>query len=225
MASHSDMKPSRHEEREMKDKRRIRITYANVVASIALFAALGGSSYAAFSITGKQVKDNSLTAKDVRNASLTSQDVRDQSLLAQDFKQGQLPAGPQGPRGDTGAPGPKGDPGEPGAPGTKGDPGATGPPGPQGEGGVPGVSGYEQITVDRQTDPNVSIFTSATATCPIGKVAVGGGGEILNPTQAGTGVVLDASRPISPRTWMAEAHGLGAIKWTLRVTVICANAA
>jgi hypothetical protein len=197
----------------MKSKRRIRLSYANVVASLALFAALGGSSYAAISITGKQVQDNSLTAKDVRNASLTSQDVRDQSLLAQDFKKGQLPAGPQGPRGDTGAPGPKG------------DPGATGPQGVQGERGLPGVSGYEQITVDKQTNPDVSIFTFATATCPIGKVAVGGGGEILNPTQAGTDVVLDASRPISARTWMAEAHGLGSIKWTLGVTVICANAA
>jgi hypothetical protein len=116
-----------------------------------------------------------------------------------------------------GIPGPKGDPGEPGPPG---------PAGPQGEPGAPGgLSGYEQITVDKQTDPDVSIFTSATATCPTGKVAVGGGGEILNPTQAGTSVVLDASRPIGPRTWMAEAHGLGSIEWTLRVTVICANAA
>jgi hypothetical protein len=119
----------------------------------------------------------------------------------------------------------QGVPGPQGPTGPKGDPGATGPQGTQGERGLPGVSGYEQITVDEQTDPDVSIFTSATATCPIGKVAVGGGGEILNPTQAGTSVVLDASRPIGSRTWMAEAHGLGSIKWTLRVTVICATAA
>jgi len=112
----------------MKGKRRIRLTYANVVASLALFAALGGSSYAAISITGKQVRDGSLSGRDVRNATLTSQDVRDQSLLAQDFKQGQLPAGSQGPRGDTGVAGPagpagpkgdKGEPGSEGAPATK----------------------------------------------------------------------------------------------------------
>ena len=118
----------------------------------------------------------------------------------------------------------QGVPGPQGPTGAKGDTGPTGAQGPQGEPGPAGVSGYEQITVDRQTDPDVSIFTSATATCPTGKVAVGGGGEILNPTQAGTNVVLDASRPISARTWMAEAHGLGSIKWTLRVTVICASA-
>jgi hypothetical protein len=113
-----------------------------------------------------------------------------------------------------------------GQPGPQGPQGEPGPAGPQGEPGVPGgLAGYEQVTVDEQTNPDVSIFTSATATCPTGKVAVGGGGEILNPTQAGTNVVLDASRPISSTTWMADAHGLSLFRWTLRVTVICANAA
>jgi hypothetical protein len=186
---------------------RIRITYANVVATVALFAALGGSSYAAIAVTGSQVRDGSLTGRDVRNSSLTGKDVRNQSLLARDFKAGQLPAGPQGEPGAPGATGPKGEKGE------------------KGEPGLPGVSGYEQVTVNKQTNPAVSIFTSATANCPAGKVALGGGGEILQPTSAGTDVVLDASRAIDKDSWMAEAHGLGSITWTLRVTVICANAA
>jgi hypothetical protein len=80
----------------MKCKRWIRLSYANVVASLALFAALGGSSYAAISITGAQVRDGSLTGRDVRDGSLTGRDVRDKSLLARDFKSGQLPAGPAG---------------------------------------------------------------------------------------------------------------------------------
>ena len=193
----------------MKKNRRIRITYANVVATLALFAALGGSSYAAIAVTGAQVRDGSLTGRDMRNSSLTGKDVRNQSLLAQDFKAGQLPAGPPGPRGDKGDSGPAGSQGEPGL---------------QGEPGPAGLSGYEQVTVDQKTNPNVSIFTSALAKCPAGKVAVGGGGEILNPTQAGTSVVLDASRPFGQNSWYAEAHGLGGILWTLRVTVICANA-
>ena len=95
-----------------------RLTYANVVATLALFAALGGSSYAAISITGKQVRDGSLSGRDVRNATLTSQDVHDQSLLARDFKAGQLPAGPQGPKGDAGPQGPVGPVGAPGLPGS-----------------------------------------------------------------------------------------------------------
>jgi len=104
----------------MEGKRRIRLTYSNVVASIALFAALGGSSYAAISVTGAQVRDSSLSGKDVRNASLTGRDVRDRSLRAKDFAQNQLPQGAQGPKGEVG---PKGDAG---APGAKGDPGESG---------------------------------------------------------------------------------------------------
>jgi hypothetical protein len=82
-----------------------RLSYANVVATLALFIALGGSSYAAIKITGKNVKD----------ASLTSADVKDRSLLSKDFKAGQLPAGPQGSQGAQGAAGATGATGSPGA--------------------------------------------------------------------------------------------------------------
>jgi hypothetical protein len=85
-------------------KFRTRLTYANVVATLALFVALGGSSYAAVKITGKNVKDSSLTGKDIKNSSLTTSDVKNRSLLAKDFKSGQLPSGPKGDKGDTGAP-------------------------------------------------------------------------------------------------------------------------
>ena len=117
----------------------------NAVAYLALFVALGGTSFAAATtITGKNVKDSSLTGADVKKGSLTGTDVRNSSLtgadlrsesvnsddiqngalLGQDFAPGQLPAGPQGPKGDTGPQGPKGDTGP------KGDPGSDGPVGP-----------------------------------------------------------------------------------------------
>jgi hypothetical protein len=84
------------------------------LALVALFLALGGSSYAALTITGRSVRDASLTGRDVKNGSLTSRDVKDRGLLAKDFKRGQLPAGPtgaSGPQGPAGPPGPQGDPG------------------------------------------------------------------------------------------------------------------
>src|SRR5665811_1574496 len=43
---------------------RDRLTYANVTVTLALFIALGGSSYAALQITGKQVRNHSLTGRE-----------------------------------------------------------------------------------------------------------------------------------------------------------------
>ena len=88
------------------------MTYANLMATLAVFIALGGSSYAALTITGKNVrnsslagkdvKNSSLTGKDVKNSSLTTSDVKNRSLLAADFKAGQLVAGAAGPAGANG---------------------------------------------------------------------------------------------------------------------------
>ncbi len=88
--------------------RRLRshLSYANVTATLALFVALGGSSYAAIKVTGKNVKNSSLTGADIRNNSVTGKDVK--GLGSGDFKKGTLrtgPAGPQGPQGSAGAPG------------------------------------------------------------------------------------------------------------------------
>ena len=77
---------------------RARLTYANVVATLALFVALGGSSYAALKVTGRDVKNNSLTGRDVKKDSLTGRhvrsittgDVTDGSLQASDFAAGQV---------------------------------------------------------------------------------------------------------------------------------------
>lgn len=67
------------------------LSYPNVMASIAVFVALGGSSYAAVKISGKDVRNNSLTGKDVRNSSLTGADVRNGSLSARDLKTNAVP--------------------------------------------------------------------------------------------------------------------------------------
>jgi hypothetical protein len=83
----------------------------NAVAYVALFIALGGTSYAAIKLPANSVK-----AKQIAAGAVRSSEVKDRSLLAKDFKAGQLPAGPQGPKGDKGE---KGDPGQAGAPATR----------------------------------------------------------------------------------------------------------
>jgi len=48
-----------------------RLTFSNVLASLALFVALGGTSDAVNEISRRDVKNNSLTGSDVENGSLT----------------------------------------------------------------------------------------------------------------------------------------------------------
>lgn len=92
-----------------------RLSYANVIASLALFIALGGVSWATVSLPRASVGNPQLKANAV-----STEKVRNGSLLAADFKPGQLPPGPRGLAGTQGIPGPKGDPGP------RGDPGAPG---------------------------------------------------------------------------------------------------
>jgi hypothetical protein len=70
--------------------RRPQLTYSNVVATLALFVALGGSSYAAITITGRDVQDESLTGADVKNSSLAGSDVKNGALAGADVKNGSL---------------------------------------------------------------------------------------------------------------------------------------
>jgi hypothetical protein len=57
-------------------------TFANVLATVALFVTLGGSSYAALRVTGASVPKDALTGADIK--SLTGKDVRDNSLTGAD---------------------------------------------------------------------------------------------------------------------------------------------
>ncbi len=135
------------EEDPMLRRIRSRLTYSNVVASMALFVALGGASYAAVklpknsvggaqikknAVSGAKVRNDSLGGWDVRNGTLRGGDVKNGSLTGADVKDGSLTAkdlrgsvqgaqGARGPQGPIGESGPKGDAG------VKGD---TGPPGP-----------------------------------------------------------------------------------------------
>ena len=114
------------------------LSYANVTATLALFIALGGSSYAAL-----KLPRNSVTSTQVKNG----------SLLARDFKTGQLKAGPRGPQGVTGPIGPVG---------------PVGPSGAQGQQGVAGQDGsakaYAAVTSQGQVMAGSKGITSANIT-------------------------------------------------------------
>jgi hypothetical protein len=83
------------------------LTYANVMATIAVFGMLGGGAYAVTT-----AKKNSVTSKSVKNSSIKGIDVRDESLTGQDVNEGTL-ALPTGPKGETGPPGAPGSPDTP----------------------------------------------------------------------------------------------------------------
>jgi hypothetical protein len=74
---------------------RSRLTYANVMSSIALFVALGGGAYALSvpknSVGSRQLKHNAVTRAKVRRNAVTSAKVRNHSLKGKDLARGVIP--------------------------------------------------------------------------------------------------------------------------------------
>ena len=59
---------------------RKRLTYANVMSTLAVFIALGGSSYAAYSINGSTIKNRSIPGKKLRHNALTGVQIKESRL-------------------------------------------------------------------------------------------------------------------------------------------------
>lgn len=57
-----------------------RLTYANVVATLALFIALGGSAYAVSKIDGSNIRNRSLTGNEFKSNSIGGRVVKESSL-------------------------------------------------------------------------------------------------------------------------------------------------
>jgi hypothetical protein len=66
-------------------KFRPRLSYANVTATLALIVALGGTAYAAATITGADVVDGSLTSADIKDGSLQGVDVATGAISSPDI--------------------------------------------------------------------------------------------------------------------------------------------
>ena len=153
-------------------RRRLRLpSPAMAVALVALIAALGGTSYAAITVTSSNVRNNSLTGTDIRNSSITGADVRNRTLTANDFREGALPQGAAGARGTdgaNGAPGPQGAQGERGGRGEKGD---------QGDQGDDATGRWVLVTADGEIEAQSGGFTiiSAYGFNPQGEATAAGG--------------------------------------------------
>jgi len=68
---------------------RKRLTYANVTATLALFLALGGSSYA-LTVGSGSIRNNSIRSVDVRNGQLRDRDMKRGSLGGRAIKESSL---------------------------------------------------------------------------------------------------------------------------------------
>lgn len=168
-----------------------RLSYSNVLATTALFIALGGTSYAAItlprnSVGNVQLRDNAVTGREVRDRSLG---VRELNLLAREALRGERgPAGPAGPAGGT--------PGTPGA--------------------AELVFTYKtQAASIGAGSEQTQAFATASVQCDPGQRVTGGGTKL-----SGTSMFLIDSYPSSSTAWTVRAMNDGGAQ-TFTVYAIC----
>jgi hypothetical protein len=170
---------------------RERLTYANVISTLALFLVLGGgAAYAA-----SHLARNSVGTRQLKNNAVTGAKVMDGSLLAGDFKAGQIPAGP---RGKDGPRGPKGDPGREGPPGA---PGAT----------------NAVVRYGPDTELNDGDLGLSNGECHVGEVATGGGFQFLgeHPTSSSYFITQDRPSIVEEDFPITPANGTKATGWVV----------
>lgn len=180
--------------------RRFSRRHTIVVAYLALFAALGGSAYAAVTVTGTNIKDGTITGRDVRNRSLDVSELSRKAVGSLKGKQG--PAGPQGPKGETGAPG------------------AQGPAGPQ---GPSGISGWGYTIAREQVKANG--FTTWSVNCAAGTKPLGGG---VSTFPLSNGVRVIDSAPATTEAgeatgWAVTLYNQSSVAVSGFAWAICAN--
>jgi hypothetical protein len=174
------------------------LTYANVMATLGVFLALGGVSYAAL-----KLPKNSVGSKQIKKNAISSSKVKNGALKKDDFATGQLPAGAAGA------------PGAQGLPGAKGDKGLKGDKGDQGDTGTFGevTTVFEKATADlaNSANGNYDVY------CPAGKIAIGGGGRGDDTLSEQT--ILANTRPaISSSNPEPPLAGQGFTGW--RITIV-----
>jgi hypothetical protein len=177
----------------------IRYLRRHHVALLALFVALGGTSYAAIRLPA-----NSVGAKQIKKNAVTSAKVKNASLKSVDFAAGQLPAGPTGPAGPQGVAGPQGPKGD------KGDPG---------DPFVPSIFEESGSSANDSTTPK-----STTVSCPAGTLAIGGYDIVAGDDNAPLRVAESREQfPAGISQWVVTAHEVVDYvgNWQIQVFVNC----
>jgi hypothetical protein len=192
-----------------------RLSYANVMATIAVFGVLaGGGAYAATKIGPKEIGKNAVLAKHVKKGAIKTPKITDGAVtaakLADDVRSLR---------------GPQGEPGAQGAPGPQGEPGAQGERGP---------AGPTDVVVRRSAVLTIAPggFREATVSCAPGERATGGGVTVQNgfvdDLVAIKSVPLGGSATSPPTGWIAQARNADANgddqdTIDVRADVICAS--
>lgn len=178
----------------------------NHVALLALFFALGGTSYAASTALAPK---NSVGSAQVINGSLQKGDLSKKAVVALKGNRGlqgaQGAQGAQGPQGAAGSAGPVGAIGRTGSAGAAGAVGAIGP---------PGISGYVVVSVVQLVANGA--FVSLSAPCPAGKTVLGGGFTMRD-------LQIFVSKPDGTGTaWRVDAQNSSGFNVNLTTYAVCA---
>ena len=160
--------------------RSIRSRHGTAAAYLALFVALGGTSYAAISIPR-----NSVGNAQLKNGAVTNAKVRGHSLTSSAFRSGSLPKGATGSAGPQGSPGPQG---------------------PAGTAGTAAGSVFAYVASDGTVDPaNSSGITSANIVHTIQGVYCVTGLPVA-PKNIQVTPVLSFGGPVSPAASLGTAN-------------------
>ena len=143
--------------------------------------------------------------------------------------------GVPGPQGPAGATGPAGAKGATGLTGMQGPAGATGTRGPAGSTGATGASGTVAASTTTSgtpvlsaIDPAVGTSVTATASCPQGEFALGGGAQVSAPGLSNKSVTLRSSYPTTTNGWRAVGSVIAPLgtgeQMTVRPYALCGKA-
>ena len=166
---------------------RLRITYANVTATLALFIALGGGAYAAAalpanSVGTKQLKKNAVQRADIKNNAVNGSKVLNDALTGADVRESALAKVPAAALADT----------------------ATNA-GNAAHASAAAALDRANYKTAAGTAPAGGIG-AATATCDAGQHVVGGGVKVADPTSA---FVVDVYPDTANTAWAANVESSG----------------